>query len=610
MCGIVACISDESVTDVLVEGLRRLEYRGYDSAGIAVHDGLLLRGRKVVGRVADLDNSLNECVEPVVGQTGIAHTRWATHGEPTTENAHPHQYGSIVVVHNGIIDNYKELLPDGVKLHSETDTEVIAYLIDKAYKGDLAAAVKDVVEVLKGSFAIAVMHRAEPDHVVCARMSSPLVVGGSNESNTVMCASDVAPLIGNVDEIAILQDGDVADLRPGSIRIENIIFGVVTRPTQKIEESHVVADKGPYKFFMKKEIYDQSGALAAAIEGNMMKIWFELRIKNFINKIDQIRIVACGTSYHAAMLGRMWLEKYAGIPTQAELASEFRYSIPALSSRSLVIAISQSGETADTLAAVKYAKALGAATLAITNTPHSSLVRECDESLFTEAGPEVAVASTKCFTTQLVLLLMFSVFVAENRFQNTTDPALVEVIAAIKELPSIVDGMLSKFGDEILTMPPGIVPVARDINWQSSKNMLFLGRGPFYPIAMEGALKLKEISYIHAEAFAAGEMKHGPLALVDDCVPVLFIIAQGDHYERTLTAMNEVKARRGMIIAVTDKPTGIERDDLRIVVPKVHESIAPIVFTIPLQLLAYYVAMMRGHDVDRPKNLAKTVTVE
>lgn len=608
MCGIVAGVAERNITPILLEGLRRLEYRGYDSAGIAVIEKGDIHRVRTLGKVSQLSSLLLQ--EPVVGSTGIAHTRWATHGKPSEDNAHPHLSTDIALVHNGIIENYtalrEKIIALGYKPQSETDSETAVHLVHQALaKGsDLLAAVTAVVAQLTGAYALVIMSAREPKRLIGVRCGCPLVVG-LGEGETFL-ASDAMALNGLTEQFIFLEEGDIADIGTNGVKIYDAKGKKVERPVRTIQLAAEAISRGHYRHFMLKEIYEQPQALSATLEGRIssQRVYAEAfgdKANAIFDKVHNVQIVACGTSYHAGLVARYWLEEWAEIACQVEVASEFRYRKKVIAPNTLFVVISQSGETADTLAALTQAKELGyLATLVICNVAESTMARAADLVFMTRAGVEVGVASTKAFTTQLVGLLLLTMVLAKKRgLEASTEKSLIE---AILQLPKLVlealtiDSALQKFA-----------PTLAD-----KEHALFLGRGASYPIAMEGALKLKEISYIHAESYAAGELKHGPLALVDKTMPV-FAVAPGDKlFEKLASNLQEVRARGGQLTVFAEKDNHIkEEEGIRVFsVPKVHSLIAPIIYTIPMQLLAYHVAVIKGTDVDQPRNLAKSVTVE
>ncbi|MSS85463.1 glutamine--fructose-6-phosphate transaminase (isomerizing) [Actinomycetaceae bacterium WB03_NA08] len=608
MCGIVAAVAQRNVQGILLEGLKRLEYRGYDSAGMTVLSSGALTRHRALGKVAALEERLAN--EALPGHCGIAHTRWATHGKPSEANAHPHHSrDSVAVVHNGIIENYeqiKEMLQgSGYTFTSDTDTEVIAHLLaDKLTTGKtLFEATQEIVSGLGGAYALGVMSTHEPNVVVGARQGSPLVVGvGIDEA---FLASDPLALLQVTDRFIYLEEGDLVELREhGVIRIVDRQGNVVERPVHTFEHGDGAASKGEYRHYMLKEIFEQPKVIEAALEGRMSAS--SVLVESFgpdaqalFQKTRQVHIIACGTSYHAGLVARYWLERYAGVPVQVEVASEYRYRHPVVPEGTLFVTLSQSGETADTLAALRFAKTLGyVGTLAICNVPGSSLVRESDMSLMTRAGPEIGVASTKAFTTQLIALLLLTLSVSKAKGQ----PEQPEILAGLQALPSLCQ--------QVLGLDAQIEALSQA--FAEKHHALFLGRGAHYPIALEGALKLKEISYIHAEAYPAGELKHGPLALVDSEMPVISVAPNDELLEKLKSNLQEVRARGGQLFVFADRKVGISaQEDIRVLeLPEVHEALAPLLYTLPLQLLSYHVAVLKGTDVDQPRNLAKSVTVE
>jgi len=612
MCGIVGAVSERDVQGILLEGLRRLEYRGYDSAGMAVIDShsALNRAREV-GKVAALAETVGG--SPLSGHTGIAHTRWATHGEPSRINAHPHMSGErLAIVHNGIIENYQELREelkaDGFEFTSQTDTEVIAHLIEQQYRkpgiSSLYDAMKAAIVHLRGAFALAVVHADEPDHLVVCREGSPLVVGIGIGENFI--ASDQLALLPVTDRFMFLEEGDIADIRRDGVKIQDRDGNAADRPISRFEHSTDAAEKGEYRHFMLKEIHEQPRVIQATTEGRItqsrvLEQALGTQAGNLLDNVRHVQIIACGTSYHAGMVARYWIEDLAGVPCSVEVASEFRYRKHVIQQNTLFLCISQSGETADTLAALRQAKKAGfRAAMAICNVPGSSLVRESDLVIMTQAGPEIGVASTKAFTTQLTALLIFTLALA--RHNGLEEEREAEIVQAIRLLPGQVEQMLA-LDSQIAEMSQSFI---------DKYHSLFLGRGAMFPVALEGALKLKEISYIHAEAYPAGELKHGPLALVDSEMPVVTVAPNNDLLEKLKSNLEEVRARGGQLFVFADKAAGVRGEEgLSVLeVPAVHPITAPIVYTVPLQLLSYHVAVLKGTDVDQPRNLAKSVTVE
>ena len=610
MCGIVGAVAEKDVVPVLVEGLRRLEYRGYDSAGVAVIDEQnAIELRRAVGKVAELDEKLEE--NPMQGKIGVAHTRWATHGGVTEANAHPHVSGGrVAVIHNGIIENFQpikdEMLAKGYVFDSETDTEVAAHLIyDYLKQGlDLVQAVGKAVKRFEGAYALLVVDADDPNRIVVSRVASPLVIGLGEGENFV--ASGVPALLPVTKRFIYLEQGDLAEIRRDGVTIVDTDGNEVTREVHETEWDSTSAEKAPYDHFMLKEIHDQPSALADTLYGrvaNQRVVPESLGEKaaELLNKVENIHIVACGTSYHAGCVGKYWIEEIAGVPTQVEIASEYRYRKVVVPENTLFVTLSQSGETADTLEALRMAKELGyLGSLTICNSAHSSMVRESDLVMMTQAGPEIGVASTKAFTTQLLSVLLVTLMMAKHRGMSDADEK--EFVANLTHAAAASDSTL-KMSDQLQEL-------AKD--FADKQHTLFLGRGPMWPIAMEGALKLKEISYIHAEAYAAGELKHGPLALIDEEMPVVVVAPNNELLDKLKSNMQVVRARGGQLYVFADADTGIESEEGMKVITMPHADalIAPIVYTVPLQLLSYHVAVLRGTDVDQPRNLAKSVTVE
>ncbi|HIP52787.1 MAG TPA: glutamine--fructose-6-phosphate transaminase (isomerizing) [Chromatiales bacterium] len=610
MCGIVGAIAQRDVSPILLEGLRRLEYRGYDSAGLAVLDEGRLQRQRTLGKVQALADAIEE--EPLSGTLGIAHTRWATHGEPAVKNAHPHQCQErVALVHNGIIENHATLREAqeqaGHRFTSDTDTEVVVHtLFDRLEAGDdLLDAVRNTVKQLEGAYALGVIDTRESDRLVATRHGSPLVIGIGIGENFI--ASDVFALLPVTQRFIFLEEGDIAELTRDGVRIWDADGNPVERPERLSGMSADAADRGEYRHYMLKEIFEQPQAIAETLEGRISSD--SVLIEGFGHEAEEIfantravQIVACGTSYHAGLVARYWFESLTGLPCQVEVASEFRYRRHVVPEGTLFVTISQSGETADTLAALKLAKKIGfASTLTICNVPESSLVRESDLTLLTRAGPEIGVASTKAFTTQLVALLLL--MTALGRFNGLGAKAEKERVEALRSLPGRVR--------DVLELDDVIRHLAE--RFGDKHHALFLGRGDQYPVAMEGALKLKEISYIHAEAYPAGELKHGPLALIDEEMPVVAVAPNNQLLEKLKSNLEEVRARGGELIVFADERVPIDDQEEGVTVirqPIVDGLISPVVFTVPLQLLAYHVAVLKGTDVDQPRNLAKSVTVE
>jgi len=610
MCGIVGAVAQRDITPILVEGLKRLEYRGYDSCGVAVYADGHLRRTRSTQRVAELADQVAQ--DHVQGFTGIAHTRWATHGVPATHNAHPHfsRLGNdeprIALVHNGIIENHDELRAElqavGYVFESQTDTEVIAHLVNHLYAGDLFEAVQNAVRRLHGAYAIAVFCRDEPHRVVGARQGSPLVVGvGQNEN---FLASDALALAGTTDQIIYLEDGDVVDLQLSRVWIVDANGKNLDREVHTVHVHTGAAELGPYRHYMQKEIFEQPRAVGDTlqdIEAITPELFGDDAYKIF-KDIDSLLILACGTSYYAGLTAKYWIESIAKIPVAVEIASEYRYRDSVPNPRSLVVTISQSGETADTLAALKHARSLGMEnTLTICNVSTSAMVRECKLSYITRAGVEIGVASTKAFTTQLTALFLLTLALAQVR-GRLSDEQEAEHLKALRHLPVAIGS--------VLALEPQIMAWAD--RFASKENALFLGRGMHYPIALEGALKLKEISYIHAEAYPAGELKHGPLALVTEHMPVVTIAPKDELLEKLKSNMQEVRARGGELYVFADADSKIQSGEGMHVIrmPEHYGKLSPILHTVPLQLLSYHTACARGTDVDKPRNLAKSVTVE
>jgi glucosamine--fructose-6-phosphate aminotransferase (isomerizing) len=609
MCGIVGSVSTRNVEKVLLEGLKRLEYRGYDSAGIAVVSDQKLNRVRAVGKVKELEQALSK--NSLQGKTGIAHTRWATHGVPSENNAHPLiSSDEIALVHNGIIENHDALRTflskEGYNFTSETDTETVVHLLHYHYKktGDLMEATRETVAELEGAYALGIIFSRYPDRLIAVRQGSPLVIGKGFDENFI--ASDPLALLSVTQQFVYLEDNDIADISRNDFKIYSA-GKQVERKLHTLEIKNDVADRGEHRHYMSKEIAEQPQAIAASLEGRISKDHilentFGFRAKEIFAKVKQVQIVACGTSYHSALVARYWLEALAGIPCAVEVASEFRYRHPVVQENTLFVCLSQSGETADTLAALRLAKKIGyLSTLSICNVPESSLVRESELQFMTRAGAEIGVASTKAFTTQLTALLLLTISLGRQHILTAeTEKHLIKELHA---LPDLVKAALK--------LDPQIQQLA--IRFADKQHALFLGRGALYPVALEGALKLKEISYIHAEGYPAGELKHGPLALVDKHMPVIAIAPNDALLEKIKSNLHEVRARGGELFVFTDKTTGVAENSASIHVlemPLVDPVLAPIVYTIPLQLLAYHVAVLKGTDVDQPRNLAKSVTVE
>ena len=612
MCGIVGGVAERNISNILIEGLKRLEYRGYDSAGLAlINGGHVLRERRV-GKVVNLEQAVAEA--DIQGSLGIAHTRWATHGKPTENNAHPHISGTVAVVHNGIIENYQELKDDlealGYVFTSQTDTEVVAHLVNDALKStsSLLTAVQQVVPQLKGAYALGIVHTDHPDELITVREGSPLVIGVGIGENFI--SSDQLALLPITNRFIYLEEGDIARLTRNSIEV--FVNGqLVERPVKELDATVSNSSKGEYKHYMLKEIYEQPEAIqqtiSQALNGNVLREDFLKDAVVDFEKIQQVQIIACGTSYHAGMIAKYWFEQLIDLPCQVEIASEFRYRTPVIVNNTLYVCISQSGETADTLAALRdtqkraAAKNLNIATMTICNVATSSMVRETNHSLLTLAGPEIGVASTKAFTTQLAALMLLVLKIGQVK-QSIPAEKTAAIITDLWHTPKVILDTLQKDKD-ILRLSELFV---------EKQHCLFLGRGTNFPIALEGALKLKEISYIHAEGYAAGELKHGPLALVDNDMPVVILAPQDDMLDKLKSNMEEVQARGGELFVFADENSGIKEKDRQhiVYIPHVSALLAPIVYSIPVQLLSYHVAVLRGTDVDQPRNLAKSVTVE
>jgi glutamine---fructose-6-phosphate transaminase (isomerizing) len=625
MCGIVGAVSTRNIVPILVQGLQRLEYRGYDSCGVAVHAGGKLQRARSTDRVAELLAQVAK--EHLEGTTGIAHTRWATHGVPAVHNAHPHfshgpgpdaahKPGRVALVHNGIIENHDELRAalktKGYVFSSQTDTEVICHLIDSLYDGDLFDAVKAAVVQLHGAYAIAVFCKDEPHRVVGARAGSPLILGVGIESGENFLASDAMALAGVTDQIVYLEEGDVVDLQLGKYWICDRKHKPVTRPVKTVQAHSGAAELGPYRHYMQKEIFEQPRAVADTLEGvqGVVPELFEAAgnhrpgegAHRVFKEIDSVLILACGTSYYSGCTAKYWLEGIAKIPTQVEIASEYRYRETVPNPKTLVVTISQSGETADTLAALRHAQSLGMTqTLTVCNVATSAMVRECKLAYITRAGVEIGVASTKAFTTQLAGLFLLTLALAQAKGRLTESQEAAH-LKAMRHLPSALAA--------VLALEPQIISWAEDFT--DKEHALFLGRGLHYPIALEGALKLKEITYIHAEAYAAGELKHGPLALVTSEMPVVTVAPNDALIEKLKSNMQEVRARGGVLYVLADADSHIESEDgIHVIrMPENYGALSPLLHVVPLQLLAYHTACARGTDVDKPRNLAKSVTVE
>ena len=609
MCGIVGYVGDRQAAEFLLDGLSKLEYRGYDSAGIAVYDGENIRVEKSVGRLAALRDKIKGNVP--MGSLGIGHTRWATHGRPSDVNSHPHTdcHGDFAIVHNGIIENYlslkEELIAKGHVFKSETDTEVVVHLLEEVYNGDFVAAVRAVLERIEGSYALVFMSRRHPDLLICTKQDNPLIIGLGEGENFI--ASDIPAIISKTRRTYILADGEVAIVRKDAVEVTNHLGAPVPKKVFEVTWNAEAAEKGGYEHFMLKEIHEQPKAvrdtMSQRITADKKSISFDELAwdADYLNSFNKIYIVACGTAYHAGLVGKYYIEKLARVLVEVDVASEFRYRDPIVDEHTLLIVVSQSGETSDTLAALKESKRRGAKTLAITNVVGSSIAREADQVVYTWAGPEIAVASTKAYTTQLVLFFMLALYMAEIK-KSIAAERTAELVAQLHEIPAQVSEILSDV-DPIKTFAK---------QYGFNEDVFYIGRGLDYAVSLEGALKLKEISYIHAEAYAAGELKHGTLALIVEGVPVIALATQRNVYEKTLSNIKEVKARDAVVIGIAaEGDTELEKYvDHVMHVPATDEFIMPILSVIPLQLLAYYAAITRGCDVDKPRNLAKSVTVE
>ena len=607
MCGIVGYIGSQEATPIVLDGLRRLEYRGYDSAGIAtLHDGKI-EIRRAQGKLINLENLLRE--RPLTGSRGIGHTRWATHGRPSETNAHPHKAGGIVVVHNGIIENYlslkERLKGQGHSFSSETDTEIIAHLVEEHYKasGDFVTAVRQALAEVRGAYAVAILCEQEPDRMVAAKLGSPLVVGQGQGENFV--ASDIPAMLSHTREMIFLEDGEMVVFTGAAMEFTDLAGKPLTKSAKTITWSPLMAEKGGYKHFMLKEIHEQPRAITDTLAGRLREEEGDVYLEDLklsdadLSGLEKIFIIACGTSWHAGLVGKFMIEKHCRIPVEVDIASEFRYRDPIIGPNTLTVLISQSGETADTLAALREAKGKGGRAVAVCNVVESSIPRECDGVIYTHAGPEIGVASTKAFTTQLVALFLFALRLGRARGTLTAEQVR-EFATALATLPRKVE--------ETLELNEQIEAIARD--FMNARDFLYLGRGNQYPAALEGALKLKEISYIHAEGYPAGEMKHGPIALIDELMPVVVIATENDTFEKVVSNMEEVQARAGRVIAVTDAEGLCDKADALLVIPRIVDDLMPVLTSVPLQLLAYHIAVLKGTDVDQPRNLAKSVTVE
>ncbi|MBB5021720.1 glutamine--fructose-6-phosphate transaminase (isomerizing) [Desulfurispira natronophila] len=602
MCGIVGYTGSRAAMPIILEGLKRLEYRGYDSAGITTVSGTSAHSIKSAGKLRELERLLAK--QHLPGSSGIGHTRWATHGKPTTENAHPHHSGSIALVHNGIIENYqqlkKSLQEKGYVFTSQTDTEVITHLVHSYYQGDLVKATEYAIQQLHGAYSLLVADSNTPGTLVCVKHQSPLVLGLGADENFI--ASDIPAILSQTREFIFLEDGDIAVVTPKKYHI--LAAGQeVDRLVKTICWSPSAAEKDGYKHFMLKEIHEQPRAVRDTLRGKFIEgkvVLSDLQLQlSEISDIRRITLVACGTSWHAAMVGKYYLEKYSRIPTEVDIASEYRYRHKIIDRHTLVIPVSQSGETADTLAALKEAKIMGAKVLSICNVLDSSIPRESHGVLYTSAGPEIGVASTKAFTTQLAALYLMALYLAQERSQLTTEQIAGKVVD-LEAIPAAMESVLQD-GERYARFAE---------RYHNYSDFLFLGRSYNFPIALEGALKLKEISYIHAEGYASGEMKHGPIALIDENMPVVVIATPSEVHEKIVANMEEVLARRGRVIAISTDTTATEAVADTFIVPEVPEELSPLVNAIPMQFIAYYISDFKGCDVDQPRNLAKSVTVE
>ncbi|MEO5363612.1 MAG: glutamine--fructose-6-phosphate transaminase (isomerizing) [Magnetococcus sp. DMHC-8] len=608
MCGIIGVIGERNATSILVEGLKRLEYRGYDSAGIAVLRGEDLQLARVKGKLVRLEEHLAE--SPCTGWVGIGHTRWATHGPPTRENAHPHVSARVAVVHNGIIENYQALRQglqaEGVVFQSATDTEVVPHLIERELQRGLAVveAVRAAVRHLEGAFALGILVRGAADRLFAVRRGSPLLIGLGEGENFI--ASDAAPLVPYTRRMVFLQDNDMAVLRRDGVVITDLAGAAVQRPVKHSQVSAAFADKWPYRHYMQKEIFEQPTVLGETLKGLIDAAERRVCLDDALERIDlttvqAVTVVACGTSWHAGLVGRYWLERLARLPVNVDIASEYRYREPPAVPGSITVVVSQSGETADTLAALRFARQSGQAVLAVVNVPESTIAREADGVLYTQAGPEIGVASTKAFTTQLLALACLAVALGKARGMVSRE----EEVRMVDELLRIPAQM-----EQVLLQDEAILAVAR--LWMHAPGFLFLGRGTCYPVALEGALKLKEITYIHAEGYAAGEMKHGPIALIDEHLPVVVIAPRGPLFDKVVSNLEEARARGGRLLVITTVLAAGEAlaAEALLTIAPCGEFATPILYIAPLQLLAYHMAVLKGTDVDQPRNLAKSVTVE
>jgi glutamine---fructose-6-phosphate transaminase (isomerizing) len=609
MCGIVGYVGPRQASDVLISALKRMEYRGYDSAGVAALDGDGIQVRRCVGKLGNLEQLLVK--NPLAGSIGIGHTRWATHGRPSEENAHPHRAGRVVLIHNGIIENYLELraalVRRGRSLLSETDSEVIAHLIDEEIQlgMSLVEATRRAVRQLHGSFSIVVMSELERDRLVAAKTATPIVIGLGEKENLI--ASDIPAILEYTRDMIFLEDGEIAEVTREAVALSDFAGQPLTRPPRRVTWDAITAQKGGYKHFLLKEIHEQPEALIDTLRGRTRLESGEVELAELdvlgkrLEGMERITLTACGTAWHAALVGKFFLNRLTRLPVEVDYASEFRYRSPVLGEHDLLVVVSQSGETADTLGAVEEAKRAGALTLAICNVVDSSIARRSDAVVYTHAGPEISVASTKAFTTQLAVFFLLAVSLGRRLGRLGTEEAR-SLLTHLRNIPQLTE--------QTLPLAEQVAQLAR--KYAQARDFLYLGRGINYPIALEGALKLKELSYIHAEGYPAGEMKHGPIALITEAMPVVVLAPHDDVYAKTLSNLKEVESRGGKIIAVTDR----QSEDLSkmaadiLVVPATLPLLSPFLLTVPLQLLAYYVAVERGSDVDQPRNLAKSVTVE
>jgi glucosamine--fructose-6-phosphate aminotransferase (isomerizing) len=609
MCGIVGYIGSQQASQIVIDGLRRLEYRGYDSAGICTFNGGAAQIHRAEGKLINLENILRET--PATGTRGIGHTRWATHGRPSEINAHPHKAGNIVVVHNGIIENYLKLKARlqsaGHHFRSETDTEIVAHLVEEHYRtcDDFEAAVRLALAEVEGAYAVAILCSDEPDTLIAAKLGSPLVVGQGEGEYFV--ASDIPAMLSHTREMIFLEDGEMVIFTEQEMRFTDLAGVPLSKQSKTITWSPLMAEKGGYKHFMLKEIYEQPRAIADTIAGRLQSEEGDIYLEDLglddpqLQKLKKIFIIACGTSWHAGLVAKFYLEKLARIPVEIDIASEFRYRDPIVDDSCLTVLISQSGETADTLAGLREAKGKGSKTLCVCNVVDSSISRESDGVIYTHAGPEIGVASTKAFTTQLVALYQLALKLGRVRGKLSAEQCR-EQVEALLTLPRKLE--------EALELDEHIKAISRD--FMNARDFLYLGRGNQYPIALEGALKLKEISYIHAEGYPAGEMKHGPIALIDENLPVVVLVPRNATYDKVVSNMEEVRARGGKVLAVVsgEEIDLIDKVDALIRVPEISDDLMPILTSVPMQLLAYHIAVFKGTDVDQPRNLAKSVTVE